>query len=74
MNITPTQLRKDIYHILDTILETGQPIEITRKGQTLRITAMNPPSKLKDLKPLPNLINGNPASLEDIDWTGEWQP
>ena len=35
--INATQFRKDIYNVLDEVINTGQPVEISRKGKTLKI-------------------------------------
>ena len=37
MAVSATQLRQNIYALLDEALETGKPIEIERKGKVLRI-------------------------------------
>ncbi len=71
--ITATELRKNVYQILDEVLTTGLPIEIERHGKHLRIVAVEKISKLKNLKPMKNLIVGDPAELNAIDWTDEWQ-
>jgi len=31
--ITPSQLRSDVYRILDDVLRTGRPCEVVRKGK-----------------------------------------
>ena len=75
MNVTASKLREDIYNILDSILETGEPVEIERKGRTLRIIAEAPPvSRLARMKKRPGLINGNPEDLAEIDWAANWNP
>jgi hypothetical protein len=38
LEITPTELRKNVYKLLDKILESGVPIEVKRKGKRLLIT------------------------------------
>ena len=50
MALTATELRKNIYKLLDEILETGNPLEIERKGKRLRIFPDEPKSKLDNLK------------------------
>jgi len=35
--MTPSRLRENLYRILDQILETGEPVEILRKGKKLKI-------------------------------------
>ena len=69
-----TDLRKDIYKILDRVLETGVAVEIERNGQLLRIVPVGAKPPLERLRPLPGLIVGDPSLLEHIDWSGEWQP
>ena len=76
MSITPTQLRANLYTILDQILETQKPIEIIRHGHLLEISVKNLKEKtggLANLKPHPNTINGNPDELVQIDWSNYWE-
>ena len=68
-----TDLRKDIYKILDRVLETGVPAEIERNGRLLRIVPVEAQLPMDRLRPIPGLIVGDPASLEHVDWSGEWQ-
>lgn len=37
MPVKPSQLREDIYRILDQVLETGVPVEIERHGKLLKV-------------------------------------
>lgn len=76
MSISPTQLRANLYKILDQVLETQKPIEIVRNGQLLEISVKNIRGKagsLANLKPHPNTINGNPEDLVQIDWSSYWR-
>lgn len=75
--ISPSALRADIYRILDEILETGRPLEVTRKGRTLRIVPDEPSSRLDDLVPRPGIIVGDPEELVDLqvwEWAGDVDP
>lgn len=76
MAITASKLRQDVYRILDEVLATGEPVEIRRKGQTLRIVAESVParSRLAAMEPWPDLITGDPDDLVHLDWTDEWRP
>ena len=75
MSITASALRNDIYKILDEVLATGVPVEIERKGRTLRIIADAPrASKLDRIVKRPGMINGNPEDLVEIDWSANWNP
>jgi hypothetical protein len=72
MSITPTQLRANLYKILDQVIETQEPIEIVRAGQLLEISIKSTekqPNSLKNLKPHPDTINGDPDSLIHMDWS-----
>ncbi len=73
MTLRASALRENIYRVLDEILETGVPIDIERKGKFLRIVAVEPKSKLANLKAR-NLIVGNPEDLVHLDWSEEWRP
>jgi hypothetical protein len=74
MKLTATKLRENIYAILDHILATGEPVEIERNGQQLRIEAVGAPhrSKLDRIVPIPDVIIGNPDDLVELDWSNEW--
>ena len=71
--LTASALRKNIYNILDEVLETGLPATIERKGRTLQIIALDPPSKLVRLKPRDFMV-GNPEDFISMDWSDEWRP
>jgi prevent-host-death family protein len=70
MSVTASQLRQNIYRLLDRVIKTGQPLEIERRGQKLRIV---PAEKLSRLGRLPKrrCIAGDPERLMSLDWSGE---
>jgi antitoxin (DNA-binding transcriptional repressor) of toxin-antitoxin stability system len=78
MKVTATALRQNIYAILDEALATGEPIEVERKGKTLKIV---PPkqkregnlAKLAKMKSC-NLVIGDPDDLIHMDWSQYWNP
>lgn len=75
MPVTASKLRENIYNILDTVLISGQPVEIERKGRILRIVADPPaPSRLARMKKRPGMINGDPNDLVDVEWSAGWNP
>ncbi|MBL0716462.1 MAG: type II toxin-antitoxin system Phd/YefM family antitoxin, partial [Desulfosarcina sp.] len=61
--ITPTELRQNIYKLLDEVLNTGIPIEINKGGKKLRIVPADKTKKLQNLISRPNVIKGNPDDL-----------
>ncbi|CAD5290010.1 MULTISPECIES: type II toxin-antitoxin system Phd/YefM family antitoxin [unclassified Imperialibacter] len=71
MGITTSKLRQNIYKLLDQVAETGEPLEIRRKGKTLKIVVENQASKLANLKKR-DVIVGDAEELVHIDWSSEW--
>lgn len=74
MAITASELRANIYKLLDEVLETGAPLDIERKGRVVRIVAVEPPSKLEKLPTREGYIRGDADELVHIDWSAEWKP
>lgn len=72
MKITATSFRKNLYELLDRVIETGNPIEIERKGKIIRIITTEPKSKLSNLKKH-DILHGNPEDIISIDWSKEWK-
>ncbi|WP_141015571.1 type II toxin-antitoxin system Phd/YefM family antitoxin [Nocardioides sambongensis] len=73
-SVTPSQLRADIYRLIDAVLETGEPLVIERKGRTLRLVPDHGEGKLSRLRPQPEVIVGDPEDLVEIDWMADWDP
>ena len=69
--ITPTELRGNIFKILDEVLRTGIPIEIIKGGKKLRIIAVGKKEKLQNLVSRPEAIKGEPEDLLNITWEKE---
>lgn len=72
--ITATELRRNVYQLLDRVLESGTPLEIERHGRMLRIEPADPASRLGRLEPHPDCIAGDPESLVHMDWSDQWKP
>lgn len=72
MSVTASQLRQNIYRLLDQVLESGEPLEITRKGRTLRLVPDEPASRLAKIRGNPHAIVGDPEELVEIDWSAHW--
>jgi prevent-host-death family protein len=69
--ITPTELRSNIYKILDEVLSSGVPLEINKGGKLLRIVPVAKTNKLANLVSRPDIIIGNSDDLVDICWEKE---
>jgi len=69
--VTATELRGNIYNLLDEVLNTGVPIEINKNGKKLRITPVGAVDKFQNLIPRPDVIHGNPDDLVGLSWEKE---
>jgi antitoxin (DNA-binding transcriptional repressor) of toxin-antitoxin stability system len=75
MPISASQLRADVYNLIDRVIETGEPLEIERKGVVVQITPPKPVSKLNRLAQLPGLVVvGDSDDFVSWDWSSEWKP
>jgi hypothetical protein len=72
MPIKTSTLRQDIYRLLDQVLESGKPIEISRKGHLLEIALKKPVRKVQNLKKR-KVMTGDPDSIVHLDWSEEWK-
>ena len=74
MQVTATQLRKNVYKLLDQVLESGIALEVKRKGQRLIISPAEPFSRLSRLEPHPDCLVGDPEEYVHLDWSKDWEP
>jgi antitoxin (DNA-binding transcriptional repressor) of toxin-antitoxin stability system len=72
--ISASELRQNVYRLLDRVLETGEALEIERGGRRLWIVPAEPSAKVSRLAPHPGTIVGDPEDLVHVDWSSEWQP
>jgi hypothetical protein len=71
--LSASELRADVYRVLDSVLDTGLPVEIERKGRVLKIVAERPVAKLSRLVERHSL-NGDPDDIVHMDWSQHWKP
>lgn len=74
MPISASQLRADVYRLLDHVLETGEALEIERNGQILRIVPARRGSWVDRLPVREGVVVGDPEDLVHIDWSAGWEP
>jgi len=72
MSLTVTELRADLYTVVDQIIETGIPVEVLRNGHKIKIILADGPSKLERLIYKTDVINNDPESIVHCDWMKEW--
>ena len=72
--ITATELRRDVYRILDEVLESGMAREVVRKGRKILITPAEPKRlRLQDL-PRRRARNCSFDELVATSWEKAWEP
>ena len=72
--MTPTELRNDIYRVLDDVLQSGIPQEVIRGSRTLLIVpAGGRRLRLEDL-PRREALACTPDELIATRWDREWSP
>ncbi|MEZ4593519.1 MAG: type II toxin-antitoxin system Phd/YefM family antitoxin [Chloroflexota bacterium] len=69
--VTPTELRANIYKLLEEVLDTGIPLEINKGSKRLRIVPVEQGQKLQNLIPRSDVIQGDPEDLVTISWEKE---
>lgn len=74
MPVTASQLRANVYRLLDEVLESGVPLVVERNGKRLCIVPEAASPKLSRLTPHPDCIVGDPEDLVHIDWSEHWDP
>ena len=69
--VTPTELRANIYQLLEEVLQTGIPLEINKGDRKLRIVPVERVNKLQNLVSRPAVITGDADDLADLHWDQE---
>lgn len=69
--VTPTELRANIYQLLDEVLQTGLPIEIKKGDRRLRIVPVEKKDKFQVLVSRLDVIQGDPEDLVALNWEQE---
>jgi hypothetical protein len=70
--ITSTELRDDLFSILDRALESGESIEIQRASGTILMVPQPAVSKLSRLKRRETVV-GDSDSIDAITWEASWR-
>ena len=64
--ISATRLRQNLYNILDSVVDTGVPVEVERRGRLLRIVPEKRASKWNRLT-AHKIVVGDPDELVHMD-------
>jgi hypothetical protein len=69
--LTASQLRANVYRLLDQVIETGEPLEVLRGKKKVKIVPIIPVKRTQRLKKR-NWIVGNPENILSVNWSKEW--
>ncbi len=72
MRMKTTAFRASIYKVLDRLEETGDTLEIERKGKLFRIELVKDASKLDRLVKR-EIMSGDPEEIVSNDWSHMWR-
>jgi len=74
--MTITELRKNIYAVVEEIVRTGKTVEVQAKGRTVLLSPGRRGGKLERLRAAcrRHAIKGRPEDLIHLEWDKEWQP
>lgn len=72
MAMSVSNLRANIYRVVDEVLATGVPVEIVRNGRIVRLVPEQPESKLAKLERR-DVLRCEPDDLLNLDWSSEWK-
>ena len=72
ITVRASELRKDLFRLLDLCLEKGTSIDVPRRGRTVRIAALPRRIKVADLPRRPGLVVD--GDRLDRFSPAEWRP
>ena len=73
-SITATQLRNNIYRILDEVLDSGEALEVVRKGRKLLIVPAKSGRRRLEGLPRRKLTTCSFDELVETSWENAWNP
>ena len=80
VRINPTALRKNLYQLLDQVLESGEPIIIERKGRELVISEKKRKdiyqimdSRMNEVNETKTELNEQKLQALDENWEANWE-
>lgn len=67
MKLSATELRQNLYRIIDTVIATGETVEVERKHGTVRIVPEHKRSIWDSLE-----VHDVVAGDVEMDWSNAW--
>lgn len=74
MAISSGEFSSKLEGVLDSVIESGIPVEIEHKGKTLKIVPMGKPRSIDSLIAREGYLKVDPEEVVHMDWSTYWQP
>ena len=74
MAISSAELSTNLDGVLDSVLETGIPVEVEHKGMKVRIVLAKKARDIDSLVERPGYLNVDPEEVVHMDWSAFWKP
>lgn len=74
MALTATQLRQNVYQILDEVIDSGVTQEVVRRGQKVLLVPVGSGRRKLENLPRRKVYNGTFDELVAISWESSWKP
>jgi hypothetical protein len=71
-SVSATELRGSIYRILDGVIETREPVRVTRRQHEVLIVPVPARRRSLDDAPRRTAISCSPDELVDTRWEEQW--
>ena len=65
-SLTATELRANLYRVIDEVIATGEPCRIVRDGQAVEIVRAAPRRKRRDLAKLTKRSGGLNCTFDEL--------
>ncbi|MEE8522915.1 MAG: type II toxin-antitoxin system Phd/YefM family antitoxin [Thermoanaerobaculia bacterium] len=72
--VTATELRSNVYRILDEVLDSGRAQEVLRKGRKLLIVPAEPKRRRLENLPRRKITTCSFDELVATSWEHTWEP
>ncbi len=72
--VTATELRSNVYRILDEVLDSGRAQEVVRKGRKLLIVPAEAKRRRLDELPRRKITTCSFEELVETSWEHAWEP
>jgi len=70
--LTATELRRNLYRILDEVAERGETVRVDRRGRRISIRVEPEQGRLARLSHHKAIV-GDPEDLVHLDWSRDWK-